>query len=84
MGHQPLLRDDMTPIPYPPFAKPSSFFTLPATLLSNAPPVAAFDPNYQLPTVHQWNLSMQMKLPKGFVAQAAYIGLARHRFATCL
>lgn len=57
-----------------PTTKPSSFFTLPATLLSNAPPVAAFDPNYQMPTVHQWNLSMQYELPMGFVAQAAYIG----------
>ncbi len=58
----------------PPTTKPSSFFTLPATLLSNSPPVAAFDPNYQLPTVHQWNLSVQRELPMGFVAQAAYIG----------
>ena len=57
-----------------PTTKPSSFFTLPATLLSNAPPVAAFDPNYQLPTVHQWNLSLQYELPMGMVAQAAYIG----------
>jgi carboxypeptidase family protein/TonB-dependent receptor-like protein len=57
-----------------PTSKPSSFFTLPATLLSNSPPVAAFDPNYQLPTVHQWNLSLQHELPNGFVAQAAYIG----------
>ncbi|HKC86736.1 MAG TPA: TonB-dependent receptor, partial [Blastocatellia bacterium] len=58
----------------PPTSKPSDFFTLPPTLLSNAPPVAAFDPNYQLPTVHQWNLSLQHELPRGFVAQAAYIG----------
>ncbi len=57
-----------------PTTKPSSFFTLPATLLSNAPPVAAFDPNYQMPTVHQWNLSVQHELPKGFVAQLSYIG----------
>jgi hypothetical protein len=57
-----------------PTTKPSSFFTLPATLLSNAPPVAAFDPNYQMPTVHQWNLSVQHELPMGFIAQAAYIG----------
>src|SRR5262249_50976104 len=55
-----------------PTTKPSSFFTLPATLLSNAPPVAAFDPNYQLPTVHQWNLSLQNELPWGFVGQASY------------
>ena len=57
-----------------PTTKPSSFFTLPATLLSNAPPVAVFDPNYQMPTVHQWNLNLQYELPLGFVAQAAYIG----------
>src|SRR5262249_22018978 len=57
-----------------PTTKPSSFFTLPATQLSNSPPVAAFDPNYQLPTVHQWNLSLQHELPSGFVAQASYIG----------
>ena len=57
-----------------PTTKPSSFFTLPATLLSNAPPVAAFDPNYQLPTVHQWNLNLQYELPMGFIAQGAYIG----------
>jgi len=57
-----------------PATKPSSFLTLPGLLLSNASPVAAFDPNYQLPTVHQWNLSMQRELPWGFVAQAAYIG----------
>jgi carboxypeptidase family protein/TonB-dependent receptor-like protein len=57
-----------------PTSKPSSFFTLPPALLNNAPPVAAFDPNYQLPTVHQWNLSLQHELPMGFVAQAAYIG----------
>src|SRR5215475_12620791 len=57
-----------------PTTQPSSFFTLPPTLLSNAPPVAAFDPNYQLPTVHQWNLSVQRELPMGFVAQASYVG----------
>src|SRR5262245_3355717 len=58
----------------PPTVKPSSFFTLPAQLLTNAPPVATFDPNLQLPTVHQWNLNVQRELPHGFVAQVAYIG----------
>jgi hypothetical protein len=57
-----------------PTTKPSSFFTLPATLLSNAPPVTVFDQKYQMPTVHQWNLNFQYELPFGFVAQAAYIG----------
>ncbi len=58
----------------PPTTKPSSFFTLPPALLTNAPPVAVFDPKLQLPTVHQWNLNLQYELPMGFVAQAAYIG----------
>lgn len=58
----------------PPTTKPSSFFTLPNALLTNAPPVAVFDPKLQLPRVHQWNLSLQRELPKGFVAEAAYIG----------
>jgi hypothetical protein len=58
----------------PPTVKPSSFFTLPAQLLTNAPPVSTFDPNLQLPTVHQWNLNVQRELPGGFVAQVAYIG----------
>ncbi len=57
-----------------PTVKPSSFFTLPNVLLSNAPPVAVFDPDFQLATVHQWNLNLQAELPWGFVAQGAYIG----------
>ena len=57
-----------------PTVKPSSFFTLPAVVLGNAPPVTVFDPNLQLPTVHQWNLNLQYELPKGFVASASYIG----------
>lgn len=57
-----------------PTTKPSSFFTLTPTLLSNSPPVAVFDPKLQMPTVHQWNLNTQYELPGGFVAQAAYVG----------
>jgi hypothetical protein len=33
-----------------------------------------FDPQLRIPTVHQWTLNIQRELPKGFVAQAAYIG----------
>jgi hypothetical protein len=58
----------------PPTVKPSSFLTLPAQLLSNAPAIVAIDPQYKLPTVHQWNLSIQRELPMGFIAQGAYIG----------
>ncbi|HEV8133007.1 MAG TPA: TonB-dependent receptor [Acidobacteriota bacterium] len=58
----------------PPATKPSAFFTPPAQLLSNAPSFASFDPDLKLPTVHQWNLSVQRELPFGFVAQVAYVG----------
>ena len=57
-----------------PSVKPSTFFTPPQQLRSNAPPISAFAPNMQLPTVHQWNLSWQRELPGGFVMEAAYIG----------
>ncbi len=57
-----------------PTIKPSSFQTLPNVLLNNAPPVAVFDPDLQMPTVHQWNLNLQYELPGGFVASGAYIG----------
>jgi hypothetical protein len=58
----------------PPTVKPSSFLKLPDQLYSNAPTVTTFDPNMKLPTVHQWNLSIQQELPGGLVAQAAYVG----------
>ncbi len=57
-----------------PSFKPSSQLTLSRQLLGNAPPVTVFDPNLKLPTVHQWNLSMQRELPLGIVGQIAYVG----------
>jgi hypothetical protein len=57
-----------------PTFKPSSQLTLPLVTLSNAPPVSVFDPNLKLPTVHQWNLSLQRELPMGIVGQLAYVG----------
>ncbi len=57
-----------------PTVKPSTFFTPPQQLRSNAPPISAFAPQMQLPTVHQWNLSFQRELPGGLVMEAAYIG----------
>lgn len=58
----------------PPAVKPSTFFTPPQQLRTNAPPITVFDPNMKLPTVHQWNFSIQRELPWGMVVQAAYIG----------
>jgi hypothetical protein len=57
-----------------PTFKPSSQLTLPLVTLTNAPPVSVFDPDLKLPTVHQWNLSLQRELPLGIVGQIAYVG----------
>jgi hypothetical protein len=57
-----------------PSVKPSTFFTPPLQTRSNAPPITVFDPHMKLPTVHEWNFSIQRELPWGLVMQAAYIG----------
>ena len=57
-----------------PSAKPSEFFTPKQQLRLNSPPISVFAPDMQLPTVHEWNFSIQRELPWGLVAQAAYIG----------
>jgi len=58
----------------PPSVKPSSFFTPPLQTRSNAPSFTGFDPALKLPTVHQWNLSIQRELPAGMVFQIGYVG----------
>jgi len=57
-----------------PSVKPTSLLTPPQQLRTNSPPITVFDPNMKLPTVHEWNFSVQRELPGGFVMQAAYIG----------
>src|SRR5204862_6122352 len=57
-----------------PTVKPSSLFTPPQQLRANAPPITVFDPHMNLPTVHEWNVSIQRELQRGFVMQASYIG----------
>ncbi|HEY0349224.1 MAG TPA: hypothetical protein VGC60_13825, partial [Pyrinomonadaceae bacterium] len=57
-----------------PTVKPSSLFTPPQQLRTNSPPITVFDPKMHLPTVHEWNFSIQRELPGGFVMQASYIG----------
>src|SRR5437588_718008 len=57
-----------------PTAKPSSLFTPPQQFRTNSPPITVFDPHMNLPTVHEWNFSIQRELPGGFVMQASYIG----------
>jgi hypothetical protein len=58
----------------PPTTKPSSFLTPPEQTLSNAPNLTVFDQKLKLPTVHQWNLTIEHELPGGVVAQVSYIG----------
>jgi len=58
----------------PPTRRPSDFLNSPLQLYSNAPTLAMFDPQIGLPTVHQWNLSVQRELPWDLVGQVAYIG----------
>jgi len=58
----------------PPTVKPSTFLTPPAQVSANAAPVRVFDQNLKMPTVHQWNLTLQRELGQGYVASAAYVG----------
>jgi hypothetical protein len=58
----------------PPSTRPSSFFTPPLLLNTNAPTLTMFEPQFKLPAVHQWSLSVQRELPFGLVGQAAYVG----------
>ncbi len=58
----------------PPSRKPSEFLNSPLQLYSNAPTLTMFDPQIQMPTVHQWSLSVQRELPWNLVGQVAYIG----------
>lgn len=58
----------------PPSTQPQAQLTAPAQLLSNAPSLTAFDPNLKLPTVHEWDFTVQQQLPKGFLLETGYIG----------
>lgn len=57
-----------------PTTQPSAQLAAPLQLLSNAPALTVFDPNMKLPTVHEWDLTIQRELPAGFVVEAGYIG----------
>ncbi|HEV2826651.1 MAG TPA: TonB-dependent receptor [Pyrinomonadaceae bacterium] len=57
-----------------PTVRPLSQLTPQQQLNTNAPPITVFAPHMQLPSVHQWNLSIQRELPWGMVMEAGYIG----------
>jgi hypothetical protein len=59
--------------PLPP-AAPSTQFSQSPQQASSAPSVGAFDPKLKVPTVHEWNLTIQHELPWGLVGQVGYIG----------
>jgi len=55
-------------------SKPSGSVSPPAAAFGAAPDVGAFDPNLQMPTVHEWSLTVQRQLPLQVVVQVGYIG----------
>jgi hypothetical protein len=57
-----------------PVGVPSQGYSPPLAIGGSAPDVGAFDPNLRVPTVHEWNLTVQRELPWGFTAQVGYIG----------
>jgi hypothetical protein len=59
--------------PLPP-SSPSQNFTPGIQRSGSAPSVGAFDPNLRVPTVHEWNLTIQRELKWGLVAQVGYVG----------
>jgi hypothetical protein len=58
----------------PPTTQPSSLLTPQPQLLNSAPTLAVFDQHLKMPTVHEWNLSVQRELPGGLVTQLGYLG----------
>ncbi len=57
-----------------PSLQPSTFTTPPYQLYASAPNLVTFDPNLKVPTVHEWNFTIQRELGQGFVLEAGYIG----------
>jgi len=58
----------------PPSIQPSSLLGPAPQLLNSAPALAVFDQTLKMPTVHEWNLSVQRELPGGLVTELGYIG----------
>ena len=57
-----------------PTSLPADSLTLQPSVLNSAPNLTVFDQNLKLPTVHEWNLTIQRQLPGNIVVQAGYIG----------
>jgi hypothetical protein len=51
----------------------------PQTALIGPPSVRSFDPNGEVPTVYNWSVGIQTKLPSNFVLDTSYVGsVSRH------
>jgi hypothetical protein len=57
-----------------PTASPSANFSPPPQPRGIAPDIGAFAPNLKIPTVHEWNLTVQRQLPWGILGQVGYVG----------
>src|SRR5262249_24458850 len=58
----------------PPTTQPSLLLGQGPQLLNSAPTLAVFDQNLNMPTVHEWNFSVQRELPGGTIAELGYVG----------
>jgi hypothetical protein len=58
----------------PPTTQPSLLLGQGPQLLNSAPTLAVFDQNLKMPTVHEWNFSVQRELPGGFITEVGYVG----------
>ncbi len=69
-----------TPFSLPiPAVLPSNSFSPAVQPLGVAPGAGAFDPNLKVPTVYEWNLTIQRELPWGFTVEIGYIGKKGNR-----
>ncbi len=56
-----------------PTVPPSAFLSPPPTAKGVAPQAGEIDPNIKMPTVHEWNLSVQRDLGKQTVLEVSYV-----------
>jgi len=58
----------------PPNLQPTSFLTPAAQVRTNAPSVTVISPNLKLPTVHEWNFTIQHQFSGDFLISLGYVG----------
>jgi hypothetical protein len=57
-----------------PTVPPSAFYSPAPSAKGVAPQAGEIDPNLRIPTVHEWNVSVQRDLGKSVVLEVAYVG----------